>query len=416
MAALIVLSIILGCGAYQYFKGSIFQAVTMIMVTILASTIAFGYFEVVAAYLMSKRPDSNLLPWMQPACFVLLFVLVFAILQTAAMQLGKEKVDFGVLPERVGRPILGIFMGLRLSGLLLTALAMAPLPNKYPYQRFDPRSPRADSPGKVLLNVDGLASGWFGILSKGSLSAIRNPQSFDAIHPDFLDQLYLNRHNDSDEISPVAKAGTIRVPTKEGAWEALPTDIKDSEGKAVTLQAGHGIVVVRMTMTKAALSKAGEFTPGQVRLVCKQKDSIGQDGINAFPLGYFSAQNEITIKKLHEKITVERSDFQGNQTSRPIDFAFSVPNDYAPIALEFKQNLIMQVPRPVSPDKAPPVSPLPDKSKVAPKTTTPGETPEEEVFSPPSANQGSSDKNKRRPGLSPVGRMLTGGVTDEVDE
>ena len=401
MAALVVLSIVLGCGAYQYLKGSIFKAVTMIMVMILASVVAFGFFEMLADYFISKGSDSKIVPWAQSLCFVLLFVVVFAILQTAVMQLAKQKVGFGVLPERIGRAILGAFMGLLVSGLLLTALAMAPLPNKYPYQRFDARNPKASSPTKVL-HVDGFVSGWFSMLSKGSFSAIRNPQSFGAIHADFLDQLYLNRHNDSDEISLVVKPDSVRVPSKEGAWEVRPGEIKDSEGKAVTLEAGHGIVVVRMTMLKKAVSKAGKFTLGQVRLICKEKGSTGQAGINVYPIGYFSGANEITTKKLFEKITLERDDFASTDVKKPLDFAFKVPNDYTPIALEFKQNCIMQVPRVLSADKAPPVSPFVEESKVEPGASTPNDGAAGETFTRPSSNQGSNAP--KDPKLSPATR------------
>lgn len=407
MAALVVLLIVVGCGAYQYLKGSIFQAVTTIMVTIFASAAAFGFFEMLADYFISKGSDSKIVPWAQSLCFVLLFVVAFAILQTAVMQLAKRKVDFGVLPERIGRAILGGFMGLLVSGLLLTALAMAPLPNKYPYQRFDARNPMAESPSKVFLNVDGFAAGWFSLLSKGSFSAIRNPQSFGMTHADFLDQLYLNRHNDSDEISLVVKPGSVTVPSKEGAWEARPGEIKDSEGKAVAPPTGYGIVVVRMEMLKNAVSKAGTFTLGQVRLICKEKDSTGQAGINLYPIGYFSGANEITTKKLSEKITLQRDDFAGNDVKKALDFAFNVPSDYTPIALEFKQNCIMQAPRVVSSDQAPPVSPFVEKSKVEPKASTPDEGDAGEVFTRPSSNQGSNAP--KDPKLSPATRGL---VTD----
>jgi hypothetical protein len=36
--------------------------------------------------------------------FLLLFVLTFAILQAVAMQINKEKIDLGKLPEQIGRP------------------------------------------------------------------------------------------------------------------------------------------------------------------------------------------------------------------------------------------------------------------------------------------------------------------------
>jgi len=101
---------------------------------------------------------------------------------------------------------------------------------------------------------------------------------------------------------------------------------------------------------------------------------------------------------------------------KPLDFAFNVPNDYTPIALEFKQNCIMQVPRVVSADQAPPVSPFVEGSKVEPEASTPSDGAAGETFTRPSSNQGSSRDNTKRRGLSPVGRMLTGGVTDEADE
>ena len=416
MAASVVLLIVLGCGAYQYVKGSIFKAATAIIAMILASAVAFGFFEMAADYFISKGSDSKVVPYAQSLCFVLLFVVAFAVLQTAVMQLAKQKVDFGVLPERIGRPILGVFMGLLVSGLLLTALAMAPLPNKYPYQRFDARSPSVESPSKVFLNVDGFVSGWFGMLSKGSLSAIRNPHGFGAVHADFLDQLYLNRHNDSDDISLVVKPDSVRVPSENGAWQAPRGGIKDSEGQAVTPQPGHEIIVVRMEMLRNAVSKAGKFTLGQLRLICKPRESSGQGEINIYPIGYFSGENEITTKRLSEKIALERIHFSDVETTKPLDFAFSIPNDYTPVALAFKQNCIMQVPRVVSADQAPAVSPFVEKSQATPSTTTPDDGSAGETFTPPSSNQGSSsDSDKPKGRLGPAGRMLTGGVTDETE-
>ncbi|MBN2272602.1 MAG: CvpA family protein [Sedimentisphaerales bacterium] len=404
MTALAVLLIVLGCGAYQYLKGSIFQAVTTIIATILASAVAFGFFEMAADYFISKGSDSKVVPYAQSLCFVLLFVIAFAVLQTAVMQLAKQKVDFGVLPERVGRPILGAFMGLLVSGLLLTALAMAPLPNNYPYQRFDARNPNSESPSKVFLNVDGFVAGWFSMLSKGSLSAIRNPQGFGTVHADFLDQVYLNRHNDSDDISLVVKPGSVRIPSENGAWQAPRGGIKDSAGQAVTPQTGHEIIVVRMEMLRNAVSKTGKFTLGQLRLICKPRDSSGQEGMNIYPIGYFSGANEITTKRLSEKITLERSHFSDVETTKPLDFAFSIPNDYTPVALAFKQNCIMQVPRIVPADQAPPVSPFVERSQAAPGTTTPDEDAAGETFTPPSLNQGSD--SPKDPKLSPPTRGL----------
>jgi len=366
MAISLVLAIIAGCAAFQYLKGTIFKALTAIIIAICASIVAFGYFETLAGFFISKAGKyPALIPWVQPLCFTLLFILAFAILQTAAMQLAKKPVDFGDLPEQIGRIVLGILLGFILSGLLLTALAMAPLPYKYPYQRFDPKSSAVQRPNKVALNPDGFTAGWFSIVSSGSLRAIRKPRSFAALHPEFLDQLFLNRLGGSSDISLVTAAESIFVPTKKdekGAWYAPGTGIKDTQGKPVTAKSNNSIIIVRMGIWRNHVSDAGKFTPSQLRLICKQKDTQEEDligkAINVYPMGYFSAKNTIQMKKPGKSITVRRTDFTGDQTKKYLDFAFEVPNDHTPILLEFKLNCIVTVPRPVPADQAPPVSPF----------------------------------------------------------
>ncbi|MBN2137395.1 MAG: CvpA family protein [Sedimentisphaerales bacterium] len=418
MASLGVLLIILGCGAYQYFKGSIFKAVTTIVITTISSAAAFGFFEILADYFISKGSESKypaLVPWAQPLCFALLFVLVFAILQTVAMQLSKLSVDFGQLPERIGRPILGVFLGLVLSGLLLTVLAMAPLPNKYPYQRFDDRQPKSDSPTKALLNVDGLATGWFSLMSRGSFGAIRKPTSFAAAHPSFLDELYLNRHSDSDEVTLIAKEGSIDVARKQGVWYAPATGLSDSEGKVITSQPGHTLVVVRLTILRNALKDAGKFTPAQLRLVCVSREAaqakVAPKAKNAYPIGYFSGASQITEKKLSEVITITRSDFPGNEVRKDIDFVFNVPSDYTPIALQFKQNCILQIPKPVSSEQAPPASPFVEKAEVRTSSSLSDNDSSSSTTNPDSSNVSSRPDVGRRV----VERLTTGGNIDETE-
>ena len=203
---LTVLLAILGCAAYQYFKGRFVPAFATIMLAIFASIVAFGYFEALADVFISRAGVTrypSLVPWTQLLCFALLFVLAFAGLQTLTNFLTRRPIDLGLWPERIGRVVCGIFLGLILSGLLLTALEMGPLPIKYPYQRF------AQKPNKVLLNADGLATGLFGLASKGSLSSKR---SFATLHPSYLDQLFLNRLLIGANISVVTGSPAIEVP------------------------------------------------------------------------------------------------------------------------------------------------------------------------------------------------------------
>jgi hypothetical protein len=343
MASLLVVLIILGCAAYQYFKGTLAKALATIIIAVCASIAAFGYFEVLANVFIGRGGNSRfpaLVPWAQPLCFALLFIVVFAILQTLAMQLTRKPVDLGFLPERIGRVVCGIFLGLMLSGLLLTFLVMAPLPNKYPYQRFDQGKPDTEKANKVLLNADGFMTGWFSIISSGSLSG---KKGFATLHPNFLDQVFLNRHN-TDDISIITTSQAIEIP-KKAVWPA-PQGLKDSNGQPVSPKSGHNLTIVRVAIKKGAIKDAGKFTLSQLRLICKQKgdakDPLTGKGSNVYPIGYLKEADQIQVSSV---IQIVSGDFKDGNREKEIDFVFGVPDGFEPVLVEFKLNNIAQIPR-----------------------------------------------------------------------
>jgi hypothetical protein len=257
-------------------------------------------------------------------------------------------------------------------------------------------------------------------LSKGSFRAIREPRSFATLHPAFIDQLFLNRQNESPDIPLITSSESIEVPNKNGAWYAPAAGVKDADGKPIAAQGGHALVVVRMGILKNTINDSGRFTLGQLRLICKQKNASGDPltgkGRNVYPIGYFSAADRITTKRLTEPITIDRSDYVGQDTRRYVDYVFNVPNDFVPVLLEFKQNCIVNLPRVVSAEQAPPPAPFVERAKTEPDAAKPGESPDSGAPAYPPPDQGaSSDRPKRRGGLSPTGRMLTGGAVDDTE-
>ena len=349
MASLGIGLIILGCMAYQYQKGTTVRSFAALIAVICSGIAAFSYFEVVANIFISRSKDSDfasLVPWAQPLSFVLLFVLAFAILATIIAQLSKP-VDLGLIPERIGRVICGFFLGLTLSGLLLTTLAMSPLPNKYPYQRFDADRPNAGKPKNTLLNADGFATGLFNMVSGGSLSGKR---SFAVLHPDFLGQAFLNRHVIEEDMPIVTSSDMVELPKKDAvrvAGEAL-MEAGDLE-KAVEEKRGHRLMVVRVGVKKKGIKKEIKFTPSQLRLICKAQDgleSIAQGkGINVYPIGHLTATDQLQRKNLNDVIKVKRTEIKGKRKVRWFNFAFYVPDNFVPTLLEFKQNTVLEVPR-----------------------------------------------------------------------
>jgi len=381
----VVLIIILGCAAFQYFKGTFVRAFATIIIAICASVAAFGFFEILANVFISKGGDSRflfLVPWAQTLCFALLFIVVFGVLQTGVMFLTRQPVDLGILPERIGRVVCGIFLGFILAGLLLTALGMAPLPNKYPYQRFNGKR------SKVLLNADGFATGLFSIISKGSLSGKR---SFATIHPDYLDQLYLNRLISGTSILTTKPAISVPRPPKPAVWpapESLSEQVSqivsvlnrqgklkdESTGKSIsmpgTISSNYEPTIVRVGINISALRPKAKINGGifilpQLRLICKpkghSKDLRGK-GINIYPIGHLKAADQIQVST---EMKVSSSDFKRNAKEKWIDFVFCVPRDYVPVLVEFKQNSIVEIPPRaiVTADQAPPPEVFTQSSK-----------------------------------------------------
>ena len=349
MASILVVLIILGCAVYQYFKGSLVKSLATLIIVVCGGVVAFGYFEFLSGVLFVGRGADgrfpSLMPWAQLLSFVLLFVLTFAVLQTIASQLISKNINLGLWPERIGRVCCGILLGLMLSGLLLTALAMGPLSHKYPYQRFDSTRPDVERPNRVLLNADGFATGWFSLISRGGVSGKR---SFAALHPGFLDQLYLNRHA-GREVSIITGPKVIGVPREKAVW-AGPEDLKDTEGRAVVPKTGCNLTIVRVEIKRNILKqKGGKFTLSQLRLICKQKDDAKEPfagkGINVYPIGRLKTPELLEIKRLNDLIVVEHDNFTSGRMF--MDFAFEVPKNFVPVLVEFKQNNISEVPVPV---------------------------------------------------------------------
>ena len=355
MASLFVLLIISGCAAYQYFRGNLIKAFVTIVIVICAGTTAFGYFEPLANVFISQGENSSyasIIPWAQMLCFVLLFVVVFAILQTASAQLIRHPIDLGFMPERIGRPTCGILLGLFLSGMLLVALALAPLSNRYPYQRFDAAKPNPESASGVLFNVDDFVTGWFNMLSGGTFSG---NTSFAAVHPGFISQLYLARHSEDEKVDVVTTAQAIEVPARKAVWPA-PDVLNDADDLNTTIsaQGGNTLMIVRMGLKKNAIKESASFTLSQIRVICKPredaKDALKGRGRNIYPLGYLAAADQMKKKGLKDTVTFKRDEF--GEKSKLLDFVFEVPNDYIPVLIEYKQNNIASLPSPVTAEQA----------------------------------------------------------------
>ena len=340
MASLVVLLIVIGCVAYQYFKGTTVKAVATIIVIMCSSIAAFSYFELLADYFISRSISRQ---WAQPLFYVLLFIFAFALLQTVVNKLSRKSIDLGHVPEIAGRCICGIVIGLLISGVLLVALDMAPLSDKYPYQRFASNNTKPEMPGRVFPSADGFVTGFFGLVSRGGLSGQR---SFSVVHPSFVDESFLNRLGASGGVSINTKTQAIEAPKKDAAWLA-PENLTDTTNSPISSKTGHTLTMVRVGVKQRELIDAGNFTCSQVRLICRRKnvaaEGLSGKGINVYPIGYLNTAGKLQLKRLSEKNRLESGTSSGSAVW--VDFAFYVPNDYTPVLVAFKQNNIAEIPK-----------------------------------------------------------------------
>ncbi len=350
MVSLVMLVIIVGCAAVLYLKGTLTQGLSLVFNALFASFVACAFFETLAT--MLTKYSAGLAPWAQMICFLLLFVLVLAILQTVVMQIGKEKTDLGLWPERVGRIVCGVILGYVITGNLLLALATAPLPQGYPYERFNARSVDPARPNKALLSPDGFIAGFFGTISKGSFSPLGTPKSFAVVHADYVNQLYLNRIKSDVPARTVKPA--LSLSGKADVWEA-PNSLRDADGQALPARSGESLMLVRVGIKKSALADAGKFTASQLRVICLPKDNTDSEltgqGLVVYPIGYIGKGGKLELKPLHEVISIQASDVEGN--AQEIDFAFYVPTQMVPSLIGFKQNNLEKLSKPVPEEEAP---------------------------------------------------------------
>jgi uncharacterized integral membrane protein len=411
MISLVMLAIMAGCAAGLYLKGTLAQGIAMIFNALAAGFVAFGFFESASKYLVKYSP--GIAPWAPMACFLVLLLLVFAILQAVQMQFNKEKIDLGPMQERIGRPLSGVVLGYLVTGYLLVATAMAPLPSQYPYPRFDERNPNPSSPKKAMLSPDGFVTGLFGMVSKGSFSPIREPRSFAMLHAGYVDQLYLNRPKGKD-VPLMTGTPAIDVPRKAGVWSA-PASLRDAEGKPLSSPAGTSLMLVRVAIKKNALKDAPKFPLSQMRLVCGPKGGAGHplagQGQAAYPVGYIGSGGHLERKNLDE--IVDLSKVPGDSVT--MDLGFQVPANLTPVLLEFKRNNVVQVSAPASAEDAPPSVPFGEPAPQPPAAAGVEPAPPSPAQPTPAPASDSKGKGrvKRGRGLSNAGKSALGGDVPE---
>ncbi len=340
IAAALTIIIALLCVSYLYLKSSTPRSFAVVIVVVIAVIAALGYYEIASDLLISRGRGGQ---WAQPVIFLAIFIVVLAGGKSLADYLLHKDVEFGPLYAKIAAVVCGIISGLIISGALFIALAMSPLGPKWPYPRFDETNLAINSPTKPLLNSDGIVAALFGWISKGSLSSAK---SFAVYHPDFIDQLHLNRYKASYGVYTIAAADSVVVPQKYGVR------IMNFDEQAY--------IIVRMGVKDGEISSGGatdkdgkvSFTFSQIRLICKEKAQAAETTGSA-QVVYPEAQiveNQLIPMRLGETFAFGRGEFVRFSPYGMVawvDLAFRVPSNLTPVLIEFKNNALAPLPKPI---------------------------------------------------------------------
>lgn len=337
LALILILIIVLLTMAVFYLKCEVLTSITTLVSAVFGLIAALGYHEILGRFILSKGYGGGHVFW---ASTLILFVVVFAVLRTAAFQILNPKIEFSPIVKQVTSIICGGICGLLISGMLLFILAMSPLSGSLSYSRYNlAETLNPDKPNRLLINADGWVSGFFSWISRGSLSG---KSSYALYHPDPLNQIHLNRAKGAFSI---AGKQALTLPGKNYIRQRDISD-KDNNAKSmVVVRAGFNQQSFKLG---GAADSEGKLTLalGQIRMICGPKVIAEGTGIGTpiYPAG-FVVNNKLDEKKLGEVITLERKEAQELRYGSAVwkDIAFVVPSNLTPKLLNYKYNIFYKL-------------------------------------------------------------------------
>lgn len=336
MTMVIVLLIVLLTMAYFYLKCKLMTSLTTLMTIVLATVTAFSYYEAAAQLLIARGYGGG---WAPAGSFLVVFVFSFALLRGLADYLVGSAIDLGKPAQAAASVVCGLLGGILISGNVLVAMGMMPVQHKLLYNRFPAGSSLVPSqPNAPALAVDGMVTGFYSMLSRGSLAS---KQSFAVVQSDFINKNHLNRYRLDKEVLTIASRKSLSLPRTKSPVRRFTVTDKGT------------YAVVRVGISTAGIVDGGAadengrvlFFAGQVRLICKpdgQADNLLGKGQAVLLAGVFK-NGELIEKRPEDMIDLEKEAVGNKLSVTWVDAAFKLPAGQVPVAFQFKQNTMLSL-------------------------------------------------------------------------
>ncbi len=356
---LILLALTAAIALFHYVQG-LFSALISAILVILASVIAVGFHEQLAASFAVKAPEQAV-----SISIAILFAVVYLIPRLLFDWLVPGNVRFPVLMDKIGAGVLGLVAGLYATGVVaLVADALPFGPSFGMYSRAELTDRHFIYMGKFQRNEDAVATDttvsdifdpstsvslWFHqddlvvgtvklLSDNGSLAGDR---SFAQIHPDYLTELYGQRlgiqvgarhtmlslaNNDP----PLSVPGIYTQDKLTQVDGDIPGGHLRNNDVDLTLRADSGstLLIIRSVFnTTRGVADEGDsvlrISPGAVRLVLGHTTDHGSDFKDYYPIATLDPRGIAVASRIDDFLFADMSG------PRTIDWIFSVDNDHA---------------------------------------------------------------------------------------
>lgn len=339
MPTILVVIILIAGALYFYLKCNIITAMTNLLAAVMGCILAFSYYEQLAGLLVSEKWAVS---WIQSAAFLLIFFFGFLFIRVLSGFLAKGDFDLGRPVKLMITIPFGLLTGLLVSGVILIAAALSPLPPKTFYCRYPVSQPlHLGINYPPIINADGFTTAFYSWVSRGALSSSK---SFAVLHSHYLTRLHLNRYALGQGIPAVCSPKAVKLPL----GSVQPVRLRDFPDQP-------RMAVIRLGISGNPIPKGGaeqddkiSFIPAQVVLLVKENEQaghlLGSAGV-IYPSGILQ-NNQLVSLNLHEPIVAEIKNL-GTDRTLWLDIVFQLPPERRPVLLAFKQNAIIELPKPV---------------------------------------------------------------------
>ncbi|MBC8378532.1 MAG: hypothetical protein H8E62_05090 [Planctomycetes bacterium] len=340
MTTAIIILVMLLTLAYFYLKCSIMSSFSTMMIAIFASILSLSFYEMLAGLFISRGYGVE---WAHAGCFILIFILSFTLLRISRdLLIGGTTIDLGDPAKIIAAIVCGLLTGVLISGNILIAIGLIPVQSKYLDGRYDTnRGITVEGVEKSFLNTDGIVTGLYSLISRGSM---KSSKSFAVLHADYLSQIHNNRAKVSEKVLAVTSKTSLKLPSGKNK---NPVRLWNSPDNNKLTIIRIGIISKKIQSGGAGNPAKGnniEFYPAQVRMICKSSsgsDALSGTGKVFLPVGLFH-EGKLVDKKRDEILSFESREAENGVLWR--DIVFNIPTNYTGVLLEFKQNALIELP------------------------------------------------------------------------